>query len=341
MTGGHCFTSALPIFHFLLRIHHFHAILLTGGDDMKKTVFLFIVLMVIILLAGCQQQNSSVDNTGFFENTSSVDANYGDVADINFYYYFEDECFAECVASAMNKDPSEAVTEEELANFSGKISVLGQGESLAGIGYLKSITELSVAKCSVEEIPSEIFHCKKLKRLDLLKAFDLKKLPENIGELKELEYIDVALTSIENIPESIGNLKNLKYFYGSATSIASIPESIGNCEGLIILDLHSTDIKKIPESVTNLKNLKSLDLGYTKVTSLPENIGALSQLVRLDLFRLDLRRLPQSTKNLVKLEYLNVYDNYNLNEEYKLWFENECYKCVTDPENNSDWDDGR
>ena len=308
---------------------------------MKKTAWLFIVLMVIILLAGCQQQNNSVDNTGFLENTSSVDANYSDVADINFYYYFEDECFTECVANAMNKDPSEAVTEEELANFSGEISVIGQGESLAGIGYLKSITELSVAKCSVEEIPSEIFYCKKLKRLNLLKAFNLKKIPENIGELKELEYINVALTSIENIPESIGNLKNLKYFYAFATSIVSVPESIGNCEGLIILDLHSTDIMKIPDSVTKLKNLKSLDLGYTKVTSLPENIGALSQLVRLDLFGLDLRRLPQSTKNLVNLQYLNVYDNYNLNEEYKQWFENECYKCVTDPENNRDWDDGR
>ena len=134
---------------------------------------------------------------------------------------------------------------------------------------------------------------------------------------------------------------NLKYFYAFATSIVSVPESIGNCEGLIILDLHSTDIMKIPDSVTKLKNLKSLDLGYTKVTSLPENIGALSQLVRLDLFGLDLRRLPQSTKKLVNLQYLNVYDNYNLNEEYKQWFENECYKCVTDPENNRDWDDGR
>lgn len=309
---------------------------------MKKTAWLFIVLMVIILLAGCQQQNNSVDNTGFLENTSSVDANYSNVADINFYYYFEDECFAECVANAMNKVPYEAVTEEELASFSGEISVFGdEVESLAGIGYLKSISELSVSKCSVEEIPSEFSQCNKIKRLDLHKAFCLEKLPESIGELKELEYINVNLTPLKNIPESIGNLKNLKYLYAAATSIAAVPESIGNCESLIILDLHSTKITMIPDSVTKLKNLKSLDLGYTKITSLPENIGALSQLVRLDLFGLDIRRLPQSTKNLVNLQYLNVYDNYNLNEEYKQWFENECYKCVTDPENNMDWDDGR
>ncbi|MBQ7935268.1 MAG: leucine-rich repeat domain-containing protein [Clostridia bacterium] len=329
---------------------------------MKKVVCLFMVLLVIILFTSCQQQNNSIDDT------SSVDSYLGDnelpetvapqldipedvdvtgniykndTTDMNFYYYFKDEYFARSVARAMNKDPYEAVTEEELASFSGKISVFDDSESLAGIGYLKSITELSVAKCLVEEIPSEISQCKNLKKLDLLKAFFLKKLPENIGELKELEYINVMLTSLENLPESIGNLKNLKYLYASAAPIVAVPESIGNCESLIILDLHSTQITKIPDSVTKLKNLKSLDLGYTKITSLPENIGALSQLIRLDLFGLDIRQLPKSTRNLTKLEYLNVYDNFNLNEEYKKWFKNECYKCINDPQNNKDWDDGR
>lgn len=301
---------------------------------MKKVLCFLVVLLVIVSFAGCQKPTDSVDNT------SSADTNYSDEAEINFYYYFEDAYVAECVASAMSKDPREAVTEEELANFSGKISVSIQGESLAGIGYLKSITELSVAKCNIKEIPSEISQCKKLKRLNLLKAYDLKTLPESIGGLEELEFINVLLTNLESIPESIGNLKKLKYLYAGCTSIVAVPESIGDCESLVILDLHSTEITKIPDSITRLANLKSLDLGYTKLTSLPENIGALSQLVRLDLFGLDLKRLPQSIKNLRKLEYLNVYDNFNLNEEYKQWFDNECYKCATDPERDKDWNWG-
>jgi hypothetical protein len=40
------------------------------------------------------------------------------------------------------------------------------------------------------------------------------------------------------------------------------------------------------------------------------------------------------------LEYLNVYDNYNLDEAYKQWFPNKCYECTTDPEQNEDWYDG-
>lgn len=259
----------------------------------------------------------------------------------NFYYFFKDSYFAEQVAEAMGKDPANAITQEELANFMGKIEVFLFPKSLDGIGYLKSITELSVAKCPVEEIPSEISNCKKLKRLDLLKAYDLKKLPESIGELTELEYLNLMLTQVDKLPVSIGNLTKLKYLYASSIPLTSLPENIGCCESLVILDLHSTKITKIPDSITNLKSLKSLDLGYTKITALPENIGALNSLVRLDLFGLDLKRLPASTKNLAKLEFLNVYNNYNLNEEYKNWFKKEVYQCKTDPENSKNWDDGK
>lgn len=258
-----------------------------------------------------------------------------------FYNFFKDPYFAEQVAEAMGKNPANAITQEELANFTGKIEVFLFPKSLDGIGYLKSITELSVAKCPVEEIPSEISNCKKLKRLDLLKAYDFKKLPESIGELTELEYLNLKLTQVDKLPVSIGNLTKLKYLYASSIPLTSLPENIGCCESLVILDLHSTKITKIPDSITNIKSLKSLDLGYTKITALPENIGALNSLVRLDLFGLDLKRLPASTKNLAKLEFLNVYDNYHLNEEYKNWFKKEVYQCKTDPENSKNWDDGK
>lgn len=299
---------------------------------------------------GCYYHDIRFYENGYIVAGASVDRTSGELLShtykynpsiTTFYHYFKDEYFARTVARHMKKEPYEAVSEAELAGFSGAISAFSDVESLSGIGYLKSITELSVAKCEVEEIPVEISQCKKLKRLNLLKAYSLKKLPENIGELAELEYINVCLTKVDNLPKSIGNLKKLKYLYASAIPLIDVPESIGDCESLIILDLHSTKITQIPDSVTNLKNLKSLDLGYTKITHLPENIGALSQLVRLDLFGLDLRQLPQSTKNLTNLEYFNVYNNYNLNEDYKQWFKNECYKCINDPELSKDWDSGR
>ena len=261
-------------------------------------------------------------------------------AEINFYSFFEDKNFARTVAHSMSKSPHEAITEEELADLSGGIMVYGDVVSLAGIGYLKSITELDVFKCDVTEIPSEITECKNLKRLNLLKAYSLQKLPENIGDLKNLEFLRISLTEVKELPKSIGDLKNLKYLYSDNCCVTTVPESIGDCEKLVVLDLHSTKIIEIPDSVTKLENLKSLDLSYTKIAGLPENIGALSELVRLDLFGLDIKQLPQSLKNLKKIEYLNVYNNYNLNEDYKQWFDNECYKCTNDPIDNENWDDG-
>lgn len=298
---------------------------------------------------GCDGMDISFYENGHMVAGACVDPTTGellqdiykyDPANMCFYRYFPDEYFARDVAAAMGKAPYYAVVEDDLAGFTGTITTSGRVGSLAGIGYLKSITELYVAKCGVEELPDEVLQCKKLKRLYVGKLYSLKKLPESIGELQELEYINVALTPIEELPDSIGELKNLKFLNASSTNISTVPESIGNCENLIILDLHSTEITKIPDSVTKLTNLKSLDLGYTKITALPENIGALSELIRLDLFGLDLRHLPKSTRDLIKLEYLNVYDNYNLDEEYKQWFDNACYECTTDPEKNADWYDG-
>lgn len=258
----------------------------------------------------------------------------------SFYDYFEDRFFAWYVACIFDKSPREATTEEELASYKGGVTIWYYGESIKGIGYLKSITELHVSKNEITEIPSEITNCKNLKRLELLKSCSLVKLPENIGDLENLEFLRVSITNVEKLPESIGNLKNLKYLYAVDTGITNVPESIGNCENLVALDLHGNKISEIPDSITKLKKLKSLDLGWLDLTSLPENMGDLTELIRLDLFGSDIKQLPQSMKNLKKLEYLNVYDNYNLNEDYKQWFENECYKCTTDPENSKDWDDG-
>ena len=258
----------------------------------------------------------------------------------NFFDYFEDVEFAWHIAWEFDKYPDETVTEEELASYSGKIFVPIYIGDISGIGYLKSITELDASKCGIKEIPSDISQCKNLKRLELTKSYFLENISESICELENLEFLRISLSGADKLPENIGNLKKLKYLYAVACGITTIPESIGGCESLVVLDLHSNDITEIPDSITNLKNLKSLDLGYTKITSLPENIGQLTEMIRLDVFGLDIRQLPQSMKNMTKLEFLNVYNNYNLNEDYKQWFPNECYKCTTDPEYNPDWDDG-
>lgn len=292
---------------------------------MKKIVALF-MLVVLILFAFsscCGPLNENIE-----------------IEEINFYTFFKDENVARCVALAMGKAPHDAVTEDELADYSGVITISVNAETLEGIGYLKSITELNLGKSNIKEVPNEIAECKNLKRLDMLKAFGLEKLPGNIGELENLEFLRVSLTVVNELPESVGNLKKLKYLYFDNCAITMVPQSIGSCESLIVLDLHNTHISKVPDSITNLKKLKSLDLGYTKITCLPENIDELTELIRLDLFGLDIRQLPQSMKNLTKLEYLNVFNNYNLNEDYKQWFVNQCFECVTDPSDNANWDDG-
>ena len=127
-----------------------------------------------------------------------------------------------------------------------------------------------------------------IKRLDM-SDYDLTKLPESIGNLKNLIYIDLSNNKLKSLPSQIGNLRKLEY-----------------------LDLSSNYLTKLPSSIGNLTKLRELDLVYNQLTSLPESIGNLTQLKELDLSKNDLTKLPDSIGNLGNLTDLNLRDNPNL-----------------------------
>lgn len=53
------------------------------------------------------------------------------------------------------------------------------------------------------------------------------ELPDNFGNLSELQTINITFTNLENIPSSIGKLKKLFLLNLEFNNIKSLPESIG------------------------------------------------------------------------------------------------------------------
>ena len=169
----------------------------------------------------------------------------------------------------------------------------------------------------IMNLPESIGNLSNLQHLDLSNT-QISSLPESIGNLSNLQYLDLDGTLISSLPESIGNLSSLQYLYLCYTNISSLTDNIGNLSSLKYLDLSHTNISSLPESIGSLLNLQDLDLRSTKISALPETIGDLSALRNLYLQGLTLVELPESLLKL-NLEYRNK--NYGYSDKSGIYIE--------------------
>ncbi len=163
-------------------------------------------------------------------------------------------------------------------------------------------------------------------RLDFSRQSPMVQVPENIGSMQHLRSfafrgatVDAFAVQVESdyhhpihhLPDSIGNLLNLEVLDLAGTQIQSLPESIGYLENLQVLNLSSCPrLQILPESIGKLKNLRILALAHSSITRLPESIGGLDKLQVLHLSRSSIKELPQSLcklRNLRKLDLTDVF----------------------------------
>ncbi|KAK3194408.1 hypothetical protein Dsin_025718 [Dipteronia sinensis] len=159
-----------------------------------------------------------------------------------------------------------------------------------------------------EQVPNEMFdRLKRLRVLGLNNIFEIRKLPNSVGDMTHLRYLNLSYTSLYSVPASICKLYNLQTLILGHTNLKKLPNSIGNLINLGYLDLSGTYLRRLPKSVGNLINLRHLSFFSWKLTNLPESIGNLSSLLYLDLSNSGiLRSLPESIGNLTALQYLDL-----------------------------------
>ena len=57
----------------------------------------------------------------------------------------------------------------------------------------------------------------------------ISELPESIGNLKNLQALNLSDNQLQSLPDSIGNLKNLKKIYFRDNNLRMLPWSIKKC----------------------------------------------------------------------------------------------------------------
>ena len=105
-----------------------------------------------------------------------------------------------------------------------------------------------------------------------LYALQITSVPDNIGDLSSLNYLNLHFNQITNIPETIGGLVQLTELFLENNLIETLPESIGNLSNLVTLNINENQLISIPESIGTLGSLEELLLFNNELTFLPESI---------------------------------------------------------------------
>lgn len=141
--------------------------------------------------------------------------------------------------------------------------------------YIKTIN----LKCN--DIPDSVFLMKHLKILsitgedcDILitdsigneidECCRLKNLSNRIGQLQDLEILDLEINGLENLPKEIQKCQNLKRVYLTDNYISNI-DYLVPLRNLEILSISMCRLKKLPINIGEMKKLKFLYLSFNKL----------------------------------------------------------------------------
>jgi Leucine-rich repeat (LRR) protein len=141
------------------------------------------------------------------------------------------------------------------------------------IGQLANLEKIDIDNgngCQMNiSIPPSIGQLQKLKELILYGALD----PRDISK-----HDSIVPSKIKKLPQEIGNLSNLEVLDLGRNGIQEIPIQIQTLINLRILKLDYNDIHEIPSFIARLKNLKELHICANGKVKLPDSLSEFKSL---------------------------------------------------------------
>ncbi|XP_072066335.1 putative disease resistance RPP13-like protein 1 isoform X1 [Arachis hypogaea] len=134
---------------------------------------------------------------------------------------------------------------------------------------------------NMENAPCILLSQLKYLRVLSFKCFPLDSLPDSIGELIHLRYLDLSKTYVVTLPESLGNLYNLQTLkLNGCSNLKILPAGMQNLVNLRHLDITGTCLHEMPKGMSKLKGLQFLSdyiVGKHEENKIKE-LGALANL---------------------------------------------------------------
>ncbi|KAF2297088.1 hypothetical protein GH714_016803 [Hevea brasiliensis] len=171
----------------------------------------------------------------------------------------------------------------------------------SSIQSLEKLGDLNMRYCTSLEIFPSVINLRSLKTPNFSDCSNLMKCPEIA---KNIVYLNLKGTAIEELPKSTGHLSDLITLdLKDCKRISNLLESICLLKSLVTINLSGcSDITRIP----NISGkVRFLYLSETAIEEIPSSIGSLTRLSCLDLTNCKrLKNLPCDVSKLASFEKL-------------------------------------
>ncbi|KAH9387428.1 uncharacterized protein NEMAJ01_2324 [Nematocida major] len=161
--------------------------------------------------------------------------------------------------------------------------------------------------CELEEFPA----FKDPLKVQALLLYNCKfsKIPDSIGELKELHSITISNCEISKISDSISHLNKLSILHiVNCTKLERLPEGLFQCHALKDLQVTSCRISHLP-CMVGVLSLVKLNLSRNLISDLPDTLGSMSKLEVLNISHNKLEQIPLGLCDLASLKELDLSHN--------------------------------
>ncbi|BFG19408.1 hypothetical protein CerSpe_056820 [Prunus speciosa] len=180
------------------------------------------------------------------------------------------------------------------------------------------VRHLNIMSTYNDSFPISIYNCKGLRTL-VISTSKLPPLPsDSFSKLKSIRTLKLNENSIKEVPESIGGLVHLRYLDLSGNEkLEELPNSVGNLFNLETLRLiKCRGLRELPVCLRKLVNLKHLYIWGCRDLKVPKEIGRLRNMQILDF--LYLQDGGEDDEGIFKLGDLGNLEQL----QGSLWIEN-------------------